>query len=170
MIASGDTKVCSTCRGSFALDAFHKNRAKPDGLHTDCRTCVAEANRSWRERNAEKKRETDRAWFAANPGYLKRMSLRKQGMVATDEELAEWHLLATVGVCAICGGGPRSGHARLAIDHDHETGRIRGVLCIACNTALGMFKDDPEVLAAAIAYLETSAERPAQQNVEVRER
>jgi hypothetical protein len=56
------------------------------------------------------------------------------------------------GACAICGSGNRSGH-RLAADHDHKTGAIRGLLCHRCNTAIGLLRDDPELLRAAIGYL-----------------
>jgi hypothetical protein len=59
------------------------------------------------------------------------------------------------GVCALCGSPPgndlRTRH--LAVDHCHETGRIRGLLCGGCNRALGFFKDDPELLDRAAAYL-----------------
>ena len=60
------------------------------------------------------------------------------------------------GACAICervvAGKPPS-RERLHVDHDHETGKIRGLLCGACNVSLGGFRDDPELLAAAIRYL-----------------
>jgi hypothetical protein len=55
------------------------------------------------------------------------------------------------GLCAICGSRP--GARRLAIDHDHATGAIRGLLCGSCNNGLGRFKDNPATLDAAAAYL-----------------
>ena len=61
--------------------------------------------------------------------------------------------LAQNGRCAIC-GGPPTGRGRLHLDHDHVTGRVRGLLCSACNTGLGGLKDDPSLLHAAIDYLE----------------
>jgi hypothetical protein len=56
------------------------------------------------------------------------------------------------GVCAIC-GGKNSGGLRLCVDHDHDTDHIRGLLCMSCNTALGLLKDDPELLTSASRYL-----------------
>ncbi len=57
--------------------------------------------------------------------------------------------------CAIC--GEKNGDGReLHADHDHATGKIRGLLCFKCNTALGLFRDSPRLLARAIVYLEES--------------
>lgn len=52
------------------------------------------------------------------------------------------------GKCAICGA-----ESKLMIDHDHTTGEVRGLLCLRCNTGLGMFRDSPEFLSTAINYL-----------------
>lgn len=55
------------------------------------------------------------------------------------------------GKCAIC--GEEANGNRLAVDHNHETGEIRGLLCHQCNTGLGSFRDNPQLLKQAIAYL-----------------
>lgn len=58
------------------------------------------------------------------------------------------------GVCAICRCALNtSRYTKLAVDHDHKTHRVRGLLCTACNTGLGLFKDSPERLRAAVEYL-----------------
>ena len=56
------------------------------------------------------------------------------------------------GVCGIC-GTTESGYYDFHIDHDHETGEIRGLLCNTCNLGLGHFKDNPALLEAAVQYL-----------------
>ena len=56
---------------------------------------------------------------------------------------------AAAGKCQICGVG-----GKLHLDHCHNTGRIRGLLCMRCNTAIGRMNDDPDLLKKAIAYLE----------------
>ena len=59
-------------------------------------------------------------------------------------------LLAQNGACAICGN---TCSKALAADHDHSTGRIRGLLCNSCNRGLGFFKDEISRLGSAITYL-----------------
>lgn len=61
---------------------------------------------------------------------------------------------AQEGACAICHKPETVEGRSLAVDHDHETGEVRGLLCFRCNTALGKFNDDPQLLRAAAAYLE----------------
>lgn len=57
------------------------------------------------------------------------------------------------GVCAICEESCKTGR-NLAIDHNHSTGKVRGLLCVKCNRALGYFQDDRKMLSKAVKYLE----------------
>jgi hypothetical protein len=71
---------------------------------------------------------------------------------------------AQQGVCAICRQQESRRNASgqeityLSVDHDHKTGKIRGLLCHGCNTSLGRFNDDPGILQRAIDYLRTQGE------------
>lgn len=72
---------------------------------------------------------------------------KKYGLTESDyQEMVR----AQASACKICGAVPQRG---LFIDHDHKTGKVRGLLCSTCNLGLGSFKDDPKVLRSAITYL-----------------
>lgn len=62
-------------------------------------------------------------------------------------------LLAQGGGCAICGIKKNQLARDFHVDHNHETGQVRGLLCFACNTGIGKLGDDPDLLEAAAAYL-----------------
>lgn len=64
------------------------------------------------------------------------------------------------GVCACCGGSDPGSVRGWVIDHCHQNGHVRGILCDPCNVGLGRFFDDTEKLRKAIAYLERTAEAP----------
>ncbi|MFI6406517.1 endonuclease VII domain-containing protein [Streptomyces sp. NPDC050548] len=86
---------------------------------------------------------------AAGPaGHLR----RKYGLTPAelDAMVAEQQ-----GICCICLVAPAE-----HVDHCHETGRVRGVLCFSCNAALGQFKDRPDVMRRAATYLEGNAWKP----------
>lgn len=75
---------------------------------------------------------------------------RKYGLTKAEFDLL---LEQQGGVCAIC-AGPRSGPGkRFHVDHCHDTGQVRGLLCGNCNTAIGLLGDDPERAEKAAAYL-----------------
>ena len=89
----------------------------------------------------------------------RRHALRAVGLTLEDEERI---LKKQNGVCAICYGPPVNGRKNLSIDHDHATGRFRAFLCDDCNTAIGLFEDNPKLLKQAIAYLEKHRASPEQ--------
>jgi hypothetical protein len=101
----------------------------------------AESDKKYREKNWDRLQQYDRA---RNFG----ISLKEYGDM----------LLAQNGCCAICKQpetATRNGRVKaLAVDHDHQTGEVRSLLCVQCNTGLGKFKDDRNLLLSAIKYLD----------------
>lgn len=109
-----------------------------------CLTCFSKKGNEWQAKHPRDSRRHKRNYH-----------LRKMFGITTDDE--QRILAEQGGVCAICGRpvpvlGERgaSGH----VDHDHATGRVRGILCFSCNAGLGLFRDDISRLRSAIAYLE----------------
>ncbi len=138
--------------------------------HRYCRPCavtkVRETSRRsvarWRERHPEQRKEASRRYYDSARGQraVRERLLGKFGL--TPEEYDEL-LAAQNGLCAICGRPERAAKKStgkpyfLSVDHDHETGRVRGLLCRTCNSAIGMLEDDQELFRAAIAYLARAA-------------
>ena len=132
-------------------------------LHEQTYSRDYEAARKWR--SAERRSE----WNKANPEKARAAVLRRQAHPLRRER-TRWSnlahrlgitgarydamLAAQGGVCAICGCPPSGKRRHLAVDHDHVTGNVRGLLCTKCNTVLGHADDKKEILVAAIAYLE----------------
>ncbi len=97
---------------------------------------------------AEERKEQRRA---RAPAVARRHQLRQYGMTLDDYDAM---LAAQGGVCAICGSAePGGSGGRFAVDHDHATGDVRGLLCAKCNTGLGLFGDDVPRMVKGIVYL-----------------
>lgn len=124
----------------------------PDRKHCArglCRTCWerqrvrdpkerAKSNKKWRETHKDSRREYDRRWVAANTEKArerqKRSQLRRDFGITLEAYKAM--LEEQGGVCKLCRGSNKSGVA-LHVDHCHETGAVRQLLCLRCNFALG---------------------------------
>lgn len=87
-------------------------------------------------------------WRQVNPRGAFRLTLKNVYGIS----LEEWDamIIDQSGLCAICDSPLRD----VATDHDHETGRVRAILCSGCNSGIGLLREDPEILRKAIAYLE----------------
>jgi hypothetical protein len=115
-------------------------------------------NWEWRETiPAQDKAKYSREWRKANPDKAKNIDLKKRFGIGLDEYDAI--LKKQKYACAICQQNEMAvdekGRIRMMpVDHCHNTGKIRGILCTACNMALGRFKDNPEILRKAAEYVE----------------
>ncbi len=134
-----------------ALRAEQRSAAKKE----TCRRASAKYYRA----NSEKIIANVRAWEEKNHGRAvlnerraaQTYRLKKLGLTHADFESM---LAAQHGVCAVCGQTETLSFGRLAVDHDHYTGEVRGLLCTACNKGIGQFCDSPSRLRAAAEYLE----------------
>jgi hypothetical protein len=124
-------------RGPAACAAVGCEQALPVQRPADMRYCSKVCAERQRRRNRDRRERY--AGYGADLSDYDRLFIEQGGR------------------CAICGSESpgRKGVTRFAFDHDHETGRPRGLLCLPCNVGIGALQDDPELLRAAIAYLET---------------
>ena len=123
---------------------------------------VGKIDTDWPKRSGFDTREDYNAymreWRQKNPESVRRFNLRKYGI--TLEQYDEM-LISQGGTCAICGQEEKTVHSKtgnpnsLNVDHDHDTGRIRGLLCSPCNRALGLIGDSLERAKSLVEYLES---------------
>lgn len=161
---TAEGRLCSACGERKPPEAFRRNVKTTDRRMWRCRECLKKAHRSWVERNREHVRDMGRGNMrksrADNPSRtkeaLRRYRLKRDYGLTPEQYLAliESHDRK----CAVCKRAvvpvPAPVRAEGAcIDHDHKTGRIRGILCHACNRAIGMLRDDVNILKSAVAYL-----------------
>jgi hypothetical protein len=167
-------KTCTKCGETKQAPDFYRARGTRDGYRSSCKACDATLRKiryerdpqtairrvqEWRRANPERYLETQRAYKAANRQRLQKQHrdrhLKKSyGIVSEEFDLL---VMAQMNLCAICfryfGGS-------LHVDHDHRSGKIRGLLCGKCNKAIGLFDDKPQLADSAAKYLRRTASGP----------
>ena len=135
-----------------------------DGHRSECKACAREIRKAWYWANRDAVIANVKRWQQENKEHLSeyRREYRQRRLVEERNayllrtfgiEIADYErmLAAQGGGCAIC--GKRPGKISLHVDHDHESGAIRGLLCVGCNNTLGQFRDSAELLARASNYV-----------------
>lgn len=140
-------KRCSKCGKTRPVSYFwiDRQRGRPK---SHCRICTVAASRAWRK--ARPNYEKDR-YARCRPETRERHLIRKYGISQAGYDAL---LQQQNGRCAICLTTPDTqANSVFHVDHCHETGAVRGLLCRGCNHLLGAIKDDPEALRRAITSL-----------------
>lgn len=137
-----DTYTCRICNtDNLFCNEMKWNRFGPDR----CKTCWNILQREYRAKNS------------ANHVQYARKSKLKNKYKITENDYEKLFQLQSGG-CAIC-KQPCATHGKtLSIDHDHKTGKIRGLLCINCNSALGLLKEDEDLIWNLLEYLKRNTE------------
>ncbi|CAL9628810.1 hypothetical protein SUDANB105_06029 [Streptomyces sp. enrichment culture] len=182
-------KRCTGCGRCLQPTAFARDRNRSDGLQVRCRECVAQYSAAHYRRRREAMGKPVRTKVDVPPGHklcrscgeVKPHSEWHRNASASDglptrcktcravqgrqDHLKRQYGITEAerdalidsqgGICCICLSAPAA-----HVDHCHETGRVRGVLCFSCNAALGQFKDRPDAIRRAAAYVEGIAWKP----------
>lgn len=144
-------KTCSKCGETKSLAEFSKSNTRKIGIQAHCKKCKS-ADFANRRRENPVKYQTDFARYRRKHNY------------GLSEAQFSALLEAQDNSCKICGvlisgqhGESEKNTARACVDHDHQTGEVRGLLCQRCNLALGLLDDSPNRLIAAAAYLQKTS-------------
>ena len=140
-------KICTGCGVNKPLDAYHVSNKTSDGHAFKCKICMAAYWQSPAGK-ASKKRYSASVHGRQN---TRKHHLKTRFDITLQEYQDLWD--AQAGVCAICGLPETRNNYNLFVDHDHVTGKIRGLLCNSCNAGIGFFKDNPSLMDSAKEYL-----------------
>ena len=138
-------KICSRCKLAKDLDEFYNSSKSSDGKGGYCKDCVREYGRE----NAEAKAAASVKWYS-NGGARKIRDRRLRQQYGITIEQYEQMRDEQNGVCAIC-NEPEIDGTDLSLDHDHETGLVRKLLCRSCN--LMIKRESPTLLELGAEYL-----------------
>lgn len=135
-------KTCSKCGKTLPLNSFSDDGRGKQGKASRCKDCEKARKLEWNRQNKEWKRNN---YFQTKYS----ISSKEYDIMFEKQD----------GKCAICSQTPEQTHRKmLYVDHNHTTGKVRGLLCHHCNTSLGLAKDNIEVLYKMIKYLEITNE------------
>lgn len=143
-----EEKRCFSCTNTKSILDFHKGADR-------CKDCAKVYAKEYREKNPEKAKAASKTAYKKNQEkHKKRVEVRR---LERDYGLSQedYHAMITKqnNRCAICDKAGGFGLEKLVIDHCHKSGKVRGLLCRLCNTSLGGFRDDEELLMNAVYYL-----------------
>jgi len=155
-----NTKICSKCKQEKELSDYYK-RDNGRTVQSQCKECQKAFKKEARKspKHIEYIREYNKQWRLQNPEKIKAWNKKnsRNAMLKSLYGLSEldYNILFNKqkGKCAICDKHQSEFKKPLCVDHNHETSKIRGLLCHNCNVSLGLLKDNIDVLEKAIEYL-----------------
>lgn len=144
-----EAKICPHCKIEKSISDYHKDKKNKDGLASSCKDCRNKMAQSWYHNLVAKK------WNKQHIERARKNQLKAKYNITIEDY--DKMFMQQNGVCAVCGKTESSknqyGLRRLSVDHNHKTGKVRGLLCAKCNQAIGLFDDNVDYLLNAVEYL-----------------
>lgn len=143
--------TCSKCGHTDTVDGFPKDRRRPSGRSSLCRSCARSLTSDWRSKNPDQVKIHQRLYYQRNRDDVRARQVGHRLTSRYGITLAEYEALvvAQKSMCPLC----ETRVEKLHVDHDHATGEVRGLLCGPCNRRLGHI-EDRRWLAAALEYVD----------------
>lgn len=151
-------KLCSRCKNIKPESEFYKNKSKEDGYSHNCKECGKYYTKKWKSEN----RDAVKRYNKKNS--INRNLIKRYGITLDDKRNM---LNIQNNRCKICGNEFEE-ESSAFVDHKHENGLVRGLLCTKCNTAIGYLQDNPKIIANAMLYVSQNGEVPHKAAVEVK--
>lgn len=139
-------KLCTKCKEIKSRDEFYPRRDTKSGISSWCKDCDNKKNKRYSNLHPEKARARAKRYEQRHPERLREKQLRQYGIGIQEYNAI---LKSQNGVCDIC----KKDNVRFHVDHNHQSGVVRGILCENCNRMIGMAKDSETILKRAIGYL-----------------
>lgn len=143
-------KRCNNCKETKDFSLFFKDKGFKDGHASVCKICKTAKSMEWREKNREKYNASMRDFRANNKDAVKDIDLKRTHNISLEQYNAM--LTAQDYKCKICSKTNTSKKRSFAVDHNHETGHVRALLCYGCNRALHTL-ETKNLLSKAQEYL-----------------
>jgi hypothetical protein len=147
-------RQCSICKEFKIEREFNKDRTTPSGYDYRCKSCNSKRTKAMWASSEGKKKMQNRS---------RKYELRRLYGLTVEEY--QTILEKQNYSCAACNVSQKLLSRQLDVDHCHITGKIRGLLCVSCNTALGLLKEDKERAKKLFQYLENNSPKNTQQEV-----
>lgn len=156
-----EMKRCSRCGQEKDYELFHKDKNNNDGFTNACKECRNTYYINYYKKNPEKQKiknelqkQNRKEYYDSETGVKSSRKAHLKRMYGITLQEYENMLLTQNKTCKICGKTEMNNKNKvLCVDHNHVTGEIRGLLCGLCNSGLGKFLENKELLNNAIKYL-----------------
>ena len=145
-------KKCPCCKQVKDIDKFHKETRAKDGHKVYCKICQAEKQRDYIKRNTKERSVKAKTYYEDKLRALQFKRLYNLTLTEYEDIVKKQN-----NKCKIClTDFSLLSRKNIHVDHDHSSGKVRGLLCARCNRVLGLLEESSRILYGMIQYLESN--------------